>query len=125
MEAKTQTVYITALSEADDLLAPARESNGSGACTRPEFGPIQTVVHLINSQCDRMPNGVAIEDEYGISTYGDLAKRTNKLARYLRKRGVEKEDLVAISVGRSSALIVGLLGILKAGAAYVPMDPEY
>ncbi len=58
-------------------------------------------------------------------TYGELDSRSNRLARFLRRRGVESGDLVPVCVERSFDMIVALLGVLKAGAAYVPLDPEY
>ncbi|HEU5179227.1 MAG TPA: amino acid adenylation domain-containing protein [Candidatus Polarisedimenticolia bacterium] len=58
-------------------------------------------------------------------TYGQLDARANCLARYLRKRGVGCEDLVPVCVKRSFDNLVALLGVMKAGAAYVPLDPEY
>ena len=58
-------------------------------------------------------------------TYGELNRRANQLAHYLRKRGVGSESLVGICVERSLEMVVGLLGILKAGGAYVPLDPDY
>jgi amino acid adenylation domain-containing protein len=57
--------------------------------------------------------------------YGQLNRRANQLAHYLLALGVQPDDRVAICAGRSLDMIVGLLGILKAGAAYVPLDPGY
>jgi non-ribosomal peptide synthetase component F len=59
-------------------------------------------------------------------TYSELNRRANQLAHYLREtEGVGPETLVGISMERSLEMVVGLLGILKAGAAYVPLDPAY
>jgi amino acid adenylation domain-containing protein/non-ribosomal peptide synthase protein (TIGR01720 family) len=58
-------------------------------------------------------------------TYAELNRRANQLAWYLREQGIRPAQLVGICVERSFALVVGLLGILKAGAAYVPLDPSY
>ena len=58
-------------------------------------------------------------------TYGELERRANQLARFLRSRGVQRGDLVGLWVERSMDAYVALLGILKAGAAYVPLDPDY
>ena len=58
-------------------------------------------------------------------SYGELEERANRLARMLRSRGVERGDCVGLLLPRSLEVYVALLGILKAGAAYVPLDPEY
>ena len=58
-------------------------------------------------------------------TYGELNCRANQLAHYLRSLGVSANMLVGLCVERSLFMIVGMLGILKAGAAYVPLDPDY
>lgn len=58
-------------------------------------------------------------------TYGELNRRANQLAHHLIDNGVQPGELVAICAGRSLELIVGLLGILKAGAAYLPLEPTY
>jgi non-ribosomal peptide synthetase component F len=58
-------------------------------------------------------------------TYGELNRRSNQLAHYLRKRGVGPESALGICVERSAEMAVGILGALKAGVAYAPLDPSY
>jgi len=58
-------------------------------------------------------------------TYGELNRRSNQLAHYLREQGVRPDERVGICVERSIEMVVGLLGILKAGGPYVPLDPSY
>ncbi|MCA1565783.1 MAG: amino acid adenylation domain-containing protein [Acidobacteria bacterium] len=80
---------------------------------------------LFESQVGRAPAAVALTCEGQEITYEELNRRANKLAHYLRSRGVGAESLVGICVERSLEMVVGLLGILKAGGAYVPLDPTY
>jgi len=72
---------------------------------------------------DPEARAVAFKDE--VLTYGELERRSNKLAWYLRRRGVSLESRVAVCVERSVEMVIALLGTLKAGAAYVPLDPGY
>ncbi|MEJ7675692.1 MAG: AMP-binding protein [Chitinophagaceae bacterium] len=58
-------------------------------------------------------------------TYKELNERANQLAHYLRSKGIREETLVPICIERSLEMIVGIFAILKAGAAYVPIDPKY
>jgi amino acid adenylation domain-containing protein/non-ribosomal peptide synthase protein (TIGR01720 family) len=87
--------------------------------------------HLVEEQAARMPDDVALvmpayeEGERQTLTYGEMNQRANQLAHYLRAQGVESGMVVGICLPRSLDLIVGLLAILKAGAAYLPLDPEY
>ena len=58
-------------------------------------------------------------------TYAELNRRANRLAHYLRALGVQPGDPVGLSIRRSAHMVVGMLGILKAGAGYVPLDPTF
>ncbi|KEO82736.1 non-ribosomal peptide synthetase [Tumebacillus flagellatus] len=78
-------------------------------------------------QAEAHPERVALsEPETGrMMTYGELHAASNRLAHFLREQGVARNQLVAILMERSLEMMVGLYGILKSGAAYVPIDPEY
>ncbi len=80
---------------------------------------------LIEQQVARTPDAPAVSFAGQQLTYRELNARANRLAHYLREKGVGPEVLVGIFIERSLEMVVGLLGILKAGAAYVPMDPTY
>jgi amino acid adenylation domain-containing protein len=80
---------------------------------------------LFEEQVKRRPTAVAAVYEDRSLTYGELNLRSNQLARYLKKRGVGPEVLVGICLERSLETIVALLGTLKAGGGYVPIDPAY
>jgi len=85
-----------------------------------------SVIHgLFEKQVERTPEATAVVYEGQSLTYNELNGRANQLAQHLRDRGVGPDQLVGICLERGLDLVVGLLGILKAGAAYVPMDPAY
>jgi amino acid adenylation domain-containing protein len=88
--------------------------------------PRQKCVHeLFEEQAARRPDAIAISFEGNSLTYAQLDKRANQLARHLIKIGVTPGSLVGIALDRSLDLLVGLLGIWKAGAAYLPLDAAY
>ncbi|BCU12466.1 non-ribosomal peptide synthetase [Microcystis aeruginosa] len=88
--------------------------------------PANKCIHqLFEEQVKRTPEAVAVVYSDQQLTYNELNCRANQLAHYLQSLGVKPEQLVGICLERSLEMIVGLLGILKAGAAYVPLDPEY
>ncbi|MDY6921996.1 MAG: amino acid adenylation domain-containing protein [Pseudomonadota bacterium] len=76
-------------------------------------------------QAAATPEAPAIRDDQGCYSYRELNDRANRLAHYLLSRSVQPDDLVGLCAYRSREFLVGILGILKAGAAYVPMDPKY
>jgi amino acid adenylation domain-containing protein len=80
---------------------------------------------LFEQQVERTPDAIAVSDNHRQFTYAVLNRRSNQLARYLKKLGIGPEARVGVCMERSAELIVALLGILKAGAAYVPLDPAY
>jgi len=77
------------------------------------------------AQAGQTPDRVALVFERQTLSYGELNRRANQLAHQLRGLGVGPNVLVGLCVKRSLDMVIGLLGILKAGAAYVPMDPSY
>ncbi|WP_344931125.1 AMP-binding protein, partial [Aquimarina addita] len=93
--------------------------------TQVEYPKDKTVIDLFEEQVKNNPEHIAVVFEENQLNYKDLDKRSNQLARYLRKNGVKGDVLVGICLERSIEMIVGILGILKAGGAYVPIDPEY
>ncbi|MDI5910032.1 amino acid adenylation domain-containing protein, partial [Streptomyces sp. 12257] len=84
-----------------------------------------TVVQLFESQAARTPEAMAVDCEATRLTYGELDARSNRLARLLLERGVRPGGRVALVLPRSAELLVALLAVLKTGAAYIPLDPEY
>jgi amino acid adenylation domain-containing protein len=80
---------------------------------------------LIESQAQKTPTALAAIYEDQQLTYRDLNERASELARRLRAFGVGPEKRVGIALERSAELVIGILAVLKAGAAYVPLDPAY
>ncbi|MFJ8802978.1 amino acid adenylation domain-containing protein [Streptomyces sp. NPDC102487] len=105
-------------SERDQLLTfttPAAAPHGTG----------QTVPDLFEAQVRRTPDAPALVCQGRTLTYRALDERATRIARELTRRGAGPEDLVLLALPRTEDLVAGLLGILKSGAGYVPMDPQY
>lgn len=107
--------------EKNDVGKPAPASAGPGA---PHPTP-RAVHQLVERQAGQQPDTVAVVAGDGRLTYRELEHRANQLAHHLRQRGVGPETCVALCAERGLELAVGVLGILKAGAVYVPLDPQY
>ncbi|MBV9267068.1 MAG: amino acid adenylation domain-containing protein [Acidobacteriaceae bacterium] len=90
-----------------------------------EYARESSIQHLFDQQAATRENAVALECGETGMTYGELQHRANQFAHYLRCRGIGTGALVSICMERSIELVVTILGILKAGAAYVPLDPDY
>jgi natural product biosynthesis luciferase-like monooxygenase protein len=91
---------------------------------RPLPGP-HCVHEAFEAQVDRTPDKVALVDGSRSLTYRELDRRANHVAQALIANGAKPDQMVGIYVERSAEMMIGLLGVLKAGAAYVPMDPSY
>ncbi|HET8887656.1 MAG TPA: non-ribosomal peptide synthase/polyketide synthase [Candidatus Angelobacter sp.] len=88
--------------------------------------PREKFVHeLFEEQARTRPQAVAARYEEAELTYAELNRRANQAAHYLRKLGVRPEERVGVCVERSLEMAIGLLGVLKAGGVYVPLDPSY
>jgi len=81
--------------------------------------------HLFEEQVEKTPTLVALAFKESTLSYSELNARANQLARHLCKLGVGPDAIVGICVQRSVEMVVGLLGIQKAGGAYLPLDPTY
>lgn len=85
----------------------------------------KSVVSRIEQHAKNRPDAVALEEQGTRLSYAELNKRANQLGHYLRELGVGPEVRVGVYLERSIELIIGLVGILKAGGVYVPLDPSY
>ncbi|HKV41636.1 MAG TPA: amino acid adenylation domain-containing protein, partial [Blastocatellia bacterium] len=110
-----------------DLLTPAErrqvleEFNSTTAAYQSSAG----LHHLVEAQVDRSPDAIAVTFEDNQLSYLDLDLRANRLANHLRASGVGPETPVGICTERCIEMVTGLLGVLKSGAAFVPLDPSY
>jgi amino acid adenylation domain-containing protein len=101
--------------------------------TQVDFPRQACIHHLFEAQVEERPNALAVQlaaigSESGKArevTYAELNRRANQLGHYLHKLGVGPEAVVGLSTERCLEMIVGILGVLKAGGAYLPLDPSY
>ncbi|MEO7769275.1 MAG: amino acid adenylation domain-containing protein, partial [Ferruginibacter sp.] len=93
--------------------------------TSGDYPKDKTMLQIFEQQVKADPNATALVFEDKKLSYRQLNERANQLGYYLKIKGVKEEALVAISIERSLDMMIGILGILKAGAVYVPIDPGY
>jgi amino acid adenylation domain-containing protein len=102
-----------------------RQLIGSFNATQISYPQEELIHRLFEEQVDRTPDATAVVHEGQSLTYVELDGRADQLAHHLLGRGIGTAHRVGICVERGVEMIVGVLGILKAGAAYVPLDPNY
>src|SRR6266702_3514862 len=112
-------------SMADWSTPPRSSSPPQWNDTAAEFPSDKCVHQLFEEQAAKAPEATAVVFEDAALTYGELNRRANQLAHYLRELGVRPDTRVALCVERGFEMIVALLAVLKAGGAYVPLDPAY
>ncbi|QLE40068.1 amino acid adenylation domain-containing protein [Nostoc sp. C052] len=94
--------------------------------TQTDYPLNQTLVELFETQVAKNPNNLALVFESQCLTYQQLNQKANQLAHYLiQNHQIQPESLIGICVERSLEMIIGVLGVLKAGGAYLPIDPNY
>jgi amino acid adenylation domain-containing protein len=108
-----------------DLLLPAerRLLDRMNATARPR--PATTVLDLVREAARRSPSAVAVSADDGTLTYAELVEKAHRIGNGLRGQGVAAGDVVGLGARRGAGLVAGMLGILAAGAAYLPLDPTY
>jgi amino acid adenylation domain-containing protein len=93
--------------------------------TDSEYVREQLLHEWFEEQVARTPGAIALEYEEEQLSYAELNERANQLAHYLQRLGVSREARVGVMLERRPAMLIGLLAALKAGCAYVPLDPQY
>lgn len=112
---KIGKLFILSREEYQMLLPPQKESTVAEV----------NIVRCFEEQVAKYPEHIAAVCDNESLTYAQLNQKANCLARYLRKIGVQSGELVGLSVERSLDTIIGIMGILKSGGAYLPLDPHY
>jgi len=93
--------------------------------TKTDYPPDKCIHQLFEEQVEKTPSDIAVIFENQQLSYRELNNRANQLAHYLQQLGVKPDIMVGICVERSIEMVVGLLAIMKAGGAYMPLDPAY
>ncbi|MFF6918408.1 amino acid adenylation domain-containing protein [Streptomyces sp. NPDC012466] len=122
------TRFLRALAEAGPDVPPARlpgEEQPPDGAAPPAPAPGDTLHALFAARAAATPDAVAVSHEGEHLTYAELDTRANRLAHHLVTAGAGPDRLVAVTLPRSLDLVVALLAVLKSGAAYLPLDPDY
>ena len=93
--------------------------------TEAYFPKEKTVVQLFEEQVQKTPDLTALVFNDSKMTYSELNEKANQIARILRTKGVKPELIVGVMAERSLEMVIGMMGVLKAGGAYLPIDPGY
>jgi amino acid adenylation domain-containing protein len=108
------------------LLSPAEQAQVAREWNDTAVArPVASLHGLVSAQAARTPRGVAVESESESLTYCELEERAGRLAPRLRARGVGAEVVVGVCLDRGPMCLVAVLAVLKAGGAYLPLDPDY
>lgn len=84
----------------------------------------KTIHQLFEAQVQKTPEKIAISFGNRFMTYGELNQKANQLARFLHSKGVGRESIVGLMATHSFEMVIGIMGVLKAGGAYLPIDPD-
>ena len=128
-EALLESIVATPAGPIDQLnLLPASERQQvlyAWNQTELPFSRDKTLHELFEATVASYPDKVAVQYDQTQLSYAQLNSRANQLAHHLTALGVKKGDLIGLSMARSAEMMIGLFGIMKAGAAYLPLDPDY
>lgn len=93
--------------------------------TKVEYLKNKTIIDLFEEQVKKTPNNIAVVYEDKKLTYRELNEKANQLTRYIKDNGANKNTIIGIMLPRSLEMIISILAVLKAGSAYLPIDPDY
>ncbi|MFN5396699.1 MAG: non-ribosomal peptide synthetase [Pseudanabaena sp.] len=93
--------------------------------TQADYPADKCIHHLFEQQVERTPNAIAVVCENQQLTYQALNQRANQLAHHLQSLGADRNMLIGIYMERSIEMVIGILGVLKSGSAYLPLDTNY
>ena len=93
--------------------------------TKMDYPKEKTVSQLFEEQVEKTPDNIAVVFEDEKLTYRELNEKANQLANYLRNKGIKPNDIIGIMLPRSLELLISIIGVLKSGACYIPIDPTY
>ncbi|MBC7886371.1 MAG: amino acid adenylation domain-containing protein [Ferruginibacter sp.] len=108
-----------------ELLTKAEEQQLINSFNNTDINYKASVIELIEDQVEKYPADIALVFRDEQLSFKQLNERSNQLAHYLKSKGVGVDSIVPVFLERTTEMIIGILGILKAGAAYVPIDTEY
>lgn len=111
-------ISITTPKELQEILS----LNAKNDCVYPNN---KTISQLFEEQVKLTPNNIAIKFKNYYLTYDELNKKANQVANFLRNLGIKANDVIAIRLNKSLEMVIGILGILKAGGCYLPIDLSY
>lgn len=111
-------ISITSPKELNEIL----ELYDKGICSYPDN---KTISQLFEEQVKLTPNNTAVSFENITLSYEELNKKSNQVANFLRNLGIKANDVIAIRLNKSLEMVIGILGILKAGGCYLPIDLSY
>ncbi len=113
----------------EDGNSPKNNKNDLTFCYDGDHDPLLAVggyLHqLFENTARKYPERIAVQLNDETITYNELNKKANRLAHYLKNSGIGADDFVGIVLSRTPDMYIAMLGILKAGAAYIPIDPKY
>lgn len=92
--------------------------------TETDYPKTATISQLFEEQARMHPDHIAVVHGNRQISYKELNEQSNQVANLLRGKGINSSDIVGLMIDRTFEMIIGLMGILKSGAAYLPIDPE-